>query len=205
MIRINLSKPEKKTPEEHSAVVPPEEKEAKKLPSQAVIFILLLVVIGTLFFLQSRSIRKEKNLLTNAQEEKSQLQYVLVKLEKLEEQKRLFQRKINLIRQLKSFQEVAVRIMDELSRTLPEWVWLTETTYRGQNVEIEGKALSNNLIADYIFNLENSPYFNNVNLLSSSQRKVRNNQFLEFSLTAQYVLPEGVQLPANPSTKERKR
>ena len=34
-------------------------------------------------------------------------------------------------------------------------------------IQIKGNALSNNLIADYIYNLESSPHFANVNLISS--------------------------------------
>lgn len=190
MIRINLLKPKKKEFKETAAIPAPETKEEKKTPIFSFILILLVVAVVALFFFQKRAINKEKNLLNEAQEEKKQLQDVLVKLEKLEGQKKLFEEKIDLINQLKSFQAVAVKIMDELSNNIPDWVWLTETTYSDQAVALKGNALSNNLIADYIYNLENSPYFNTVNLLSSTQKIIRNNQILEFSLTAQYVLPE---------------
>jgi len=190
MIKINLLKPKKKELKETPLIPAPETEEEKKIPIFSFILILLVVAVIALFFFQKRAINKEKNLLNEAQEEKKQLQDVLVKLEKLEGQKKLFEEKIDLINQLKSFQAVAVKIMDELSKNIPDWVWLTETTYSDQAVALKGNALSNNLIADYIYNLENSPYFNTVNLLSSTQKRIRNNQILEFSLTAQYVLPE---------------
>ena len=60
--------------------------------------------------------------------------------------------------------------MDELSKRLPDWVWLNEVAYDSKNIQIRGNALSNNLIADYISNLENSPYFESVNLISSTQK-----------------------------------
>lgn len=190
MIRINLLKPEKKELEEVPAVSPPKPKKASKIPTYGIILIILIIAVFLLFFFQRRAMTRERNLLSVAQEEKKQLEDVLVKLEKLEEQKSLFEKKITLINELKSFQEAAVRIMDELSKNIPDWVWLTETNYSDESVEIKGNALSNNLIADYILNLENSPYFSNVNLISSTQKKTRSNQYLEFSLTAQYVLPK---------------
>lgn len=204
MIRINLLKPEKKELKKTLAFPTPEIKKEKKIPFYSLILLLIVVALAALFFFQRSAINKEKNLLRKAQEEKNQLQDVLVKLEKLEQQKSLFQRKINLINQLKAHQEVAVTIMDELSKNIPGWVWLSEATYKNQAVKIKGKALSNNLIADYIFNLENSPYFFNVNLISSAQKTVKNNQFLEFSLTAQYVL-RGVISPKSIGSTEEDR
>ncbi len=204
MIRINLLKHEKKELEETAAAAPPKLKKERKIPVFSVIFIVLVIAVFMLFFLQRTAMNRERNLLKEAQEEKEQLQDVLVKLEKLEEQKSLLERKIKLINLLKSFQEVAVKIMDELSKNIPDWVWLTETKYSEQTVEIKGNALSNNLIADYILNLENSPYFNNVNLISSTQKTIRNDQYLEFSLTAQYVLPEESSSKKESSEKEKK-
>ncbi len=194
MIRINLLKPEKKELKEIPGIPTPEVKKERKVPLYSLIFLLLIVVIAFLFISQRNALHKEKKLLKIAQEEKAQLQDVLVKLDKLEKQRTIFLRKINLIKQLKAHQEVAVTIMDELSKNIPDWVWLTEVNYKQQTIEIKGRALSNNLIADYIFNLENSPYLYNVNLLSSTQKTIQNNQFLEFVLTAQYVL-KGITSP----------
>ncbi len=109
--------------------------------------------------------------------------------------------KIGLINQLKSQQDMAVRIMDELSRSLPDWVWLNEIGYDAKNIQIRGNALSNNLVADLIANLENSPYFESVNLISSTQKTARNDQYLEFSLTAAVVNPKAPPPPPPPPAK----
>jgi len=54
---------------------------------------------------------------------------------------------------------------------------------------IKGKSLSNNLIADFISNLEENQYFKNVDLISSTLRETKNNKYLEFSMNARFVLP----------------
>jgi len=189
MIRINLLKPGKKELKETLTIPTEEVKEKKKLELSKFIIIPFVILIVALFFIQRSSINKEKNLLRNAQEEKRKLQHVFSKLQKLEQQKALYEKKINLINQLKSQQETSVIIMDELSKHLPEWVWLTQASFDKQRVQIKGNALSNNLIADYIANLENSDYFINVNLISSTQKKIKNDRIQEFSLTARYILP----------------
>ncbi len=184
MIRINLLKPEAKE-------LPVEEvKREIKPPKMSLIYLLVVFAAAALFFYQRSALNKENNLLEAAQIEKNKLSDVLSKLEEAQKLKSLFERKINLINQLKPQQQLAVRIMDELSKHIPYYVWLSEATYDKQTVHLKGKALSNNLIADYIYSLETSPYFFNVNLLSSTQRTTRDNQYLEFAINARYVLQQ---------------
>lgn len=205
MIRINLLKPEKKELREKPSIPTPRVKKERKFQLSYLIILAVVVIIAALFLTQKSVINKEKNLLRAAQQEKDQLQYVLERLETLEQQKMTLERKINLITYLKSQQPIAVRIMNELSKNIPEWVWLTQTEYKEQTIEIKGRALSNNLIADYIYNLENSPYLYNINLISSTQRTEQNDQFLEFTLTAQYVLPRTYSEEPEKSSQEGKK
>jgi len=204
MIRINLLKPEKKELKEEPTSLVPEIKEKKKTPVTGLIVILVLVVIAALYYFQDKAIKRETNLLNQAQEEKKSLQYVLAALEELEEQKTILERKINLINQLKARQEIAVRILDELSKNIPGWVWLTETSYGETQVNIKGRALSNNLIADYVYNLENSPRLSSVRIISINQRREQTNQFLEFTLTANYDLPQVLASPEEATQGEQK-
>jgi Tfp pilus assembly protein PilN len=203
MIRINLLKPESKEIREAPAVAGPEIKAKKPFPLTTVFVVLIAAVLAAAFVLQKRMISQEKTRLQTAQEEKAKLQYVVAKLEELEQQKAVYEKKISLIVQLRALQDSAVKIMDELSRKLPDWVWLTELSFSGQTIQIKGNALSNNLIADYIYNLENSPHFANVNLISSAQKSGRNTQFLEFSMTLSYVLPEAALALTKPEAKTK--
>ncbi len=194
MIRINLLKEEPTAP----AVAEKEEviKEKKPFPMTSLLG-LFIVAAFALGFLQFNAIKKEKALLNEVQEEKEKLKDVLVMLERVQVQKDLIMRKIELINQLKSQQGVAVSILDEISKNIPYWVWLTEVSFNKQQVQIRGRAIDNNLIADYVYNLEISPYFQDVDLASSTRRQVRGNEFLDFSLTARYVIVQ----PSQPATK----
>ena len=75
--------------------------------------------------------------------------------------------------------------MDEISSNIPDWVWLTETSFSENKIRIKGKAMSNNLLADFIRNLKESPYLTNIGLISSTLRTVKNSEYLEFSMTAE--------------------
>lgn len=204
MIRINLLKPETKETKEGPALAGPEIKVKKPFPMGSVVAGLIIIALAAAFFWQKAMIKKERDRLAIAQAEKQKLQYVTAKLDELSQQKALFERKITLINQLRDQQETAVRIMDAVSRRLPDWVWLTDLNFNGQVIEIRGNALSNNLIADFIFNLRNYENFAGVNLISSAQKTVGGSQYMEFALTVSYKLPPAL-APAAPAAKRPKR
>ena len=205
MIRINLLKPETKEVRETPAEGMPEFKAKKRPRVGNLVFLLLIIALAGLYFYQKKAMDEEQQLLSLAQEEKSKLQDVSAKLTELQKQKEAYDKKIALINLLKSQRDLAVRIMDQLSRVLPEWVWLNDVTFETKSVQIRGNALSNNLIADYISSLENSPYFEGVNLISSTQRTQGNDQYLEFSLTASVVNPKQMTAPPPPEKAAAQR
>jgi Tfp pilus assembly protein PilN len=206
MIRINLLKPETKDIKE-TAAVPGAAPEAPPKTSRnfgSLIFLLLVVALGAYLYVQRRAFDRENELMATAKLEKEKLQYVTAKLEEQRKLKASLERKINLINDLRSQQDVAARIMDQLSRSLPDWVWLTEVNYDNKGLSVKGKALSNNLIADYSTSLENSPVFMNVLVTGSTQRKAQRNEYLEFTLTAaleKKAEPTPAAAPLEPKTK----
>jgi type IV pilus assembly protein PilN len=198
MIRINLLKEEPKVPVAREEAV----KERKPIPMTSLLglFVVIAVAIG---FLQFNALKKERNLLNMVEGEKNKLKDVVSKLETVKGQQALIVRKIDLINQLKSKQGIAVGIMDEISKHIPYWIWLTEVTCSRQTIQIRGRAIDNNLISDYIFKLETSPYFTNVELKSSTRRQAKGNEYYDFSLSATLVSPEISAPPPEPEQKGR--
>ncbi len=195
MIRINLLKPETKEIRE-AGPAEPVVRQRKRAGGLGILILLAAIVgIGGYYYYQNKALAEERELLARAQQEKTRLQYVIQKLDEVQKQKTSLERKITLITQLKGQQGFAVRLMDTLSRTLPDWVWLTDTTMGDKGVQIKGKALSNNLIADYIAGLEASPILKNVNLITSTQSASGREQVLDFTLSASIEKPE----PAAPA------
>lgn len=205
MIRINLLKAEKKELKDISHEPKSATKEKMGISRSPLILILLLLVCAVLYFNQRSALKRERSLLDQAQQEKKQLQGVLAVLTELEEQKSTFQRKISLINRLKSYQQSAVTILDELSQRLPDWVWLTETSFKDQTIRIKGKALTNNLIADFISNLEDYANFSRVNFISSTQQLEKGISYFDFSLTTDYIFPEQDSVPGEAVDKGNQR
>jgi type IV pilus assembly protein PilN len=200
MIRINLLKPETKDVREQVTTTGVTEDKGRKGPNIGnLIFLALVIGLGAFYFFQRKAFDRETALLTTARAEKTKLQYVEAKLEEQRKARESLDRKITLIESLNAQRDMAPRLMDEFSRRLPEWVWLTEIVYDAKGIGIKGRALSNNLVADYISNLESSPQIMNVNLVASTQKTVQGDQYLEFSLRATVEKkPEPVPAPAAP-------
>jgi type IV pilus assembly protein PilN len=207
MIRINLLKTEKKggKPSKKKKSAPEtdtsagmdatleslsEGRSALSFPPMALVIILALLASAYLFFTQGKELALEEDMLNQVQAQKAKLKDVAQKLNVLERQKQLHNNKINLIKDLQAKQGVAVIILNEISLNLPQWVWLTETTYNNRQLDMTGKALENNLIADFISNLENSDYIDRVELLSSSQKRDGSNTYFEFKMKARFTDPQ---------------
>jgi Tfp pilus assembly protein PilN len=202
MIRINLLKPEKKEALPGPIAAPVKETVKAERPSSTPPLILLLtvVIIAALAFTQRNKLNNERSLLEDANAEKRKLQSVLQKLTQLEKDRTMKEQKVSLIRALQFRQDTAVKIMNALSQALPaEWVWLTEATYDGKTLKIRGRATNNTLIAEYVSALEKSGILQSVNPTDITQKTVRGQQYLEFIMTANVILPPGATLPTPPA------
>lgn len=192
MIRVNLLRPGKK---EVTGGAEPvsyvEESKGKKLNILALVgaVAITLGVTGLLYFLQSNRLDSERKLLEERRVRKVELEKVLKKMTEVESTKKILDQKIKIIGDLKLRQKDAVLMMDKLSACLPDWVWLTGLNFSGNVLNIDGKALSNNLIADLINNLQNSNYFTNVQLKTSVRKREAGSDVFEFKLQCQFVRP----------------
>jgi Tfp pilus assembly protein PilN len=69
------------------------------------------------------------------------------------------QKRIDLINKLKQNQKGPVRIMDQISRDLPDLVWLDNMEITSGRISLSGRGLNPNAIAVFIENVKNDPYF----------------------------------------------
>jgi len=207
MIRVNLLRTEKKDIEAKGSPVPieAEAEVKKKAPAGNLLALLVIVLLAALAYLQQKALGNERALLNAARTEKAQLEPVVAKLDQLELRRIYLRRKIGLINQLKARQGGTIKIMEALSASLPEWVWLTEAALGKQNLQIKGRALSNLLISDYMRNLSKHEVFEYVSLLGSTQKNQGGNTYLEFSLSAVIAPTPDLQPNAEPAAAPSNR
>ena len=145
----------------------------------------LLVCLG-LFFYVSGQIRELDTKIAAAEERQRQLQEIKRQVDALELKRATFQRKVDLIERLKAEQSGPVHMLDEVSKSLPDFVWLTNLDQTGQTLRFQGQSNGLTAVADFISALERSGWFPNVDLASSTE----NNNIITYALTAAFKNPE---------------
>ena len=118
-----------------------------------------LIYIGTMFLVLHNRNRKLDTEIAQAKEEVARLKSIIDEVKGYEDKKRSLEEKIDLINNLKTNQKGPVRLMDEVSKALPDLVWLTDMTMQGDQLTMKGRTLSPNAVATYLENLKKSPYF----------------------------------------------
>ena len=104
-------------------------------------------------------------------------------LEKFKSDKELLEKKIGIIKDLERDRSYPVHIMDELASSIsPQHEWLTSIAKKDDNLRVEGVAVNNPAIAQFMKRLENSPYIKTVDLVSSKQTTVSQVKLMEFVL-----------------------
>jgi len=118
---------------------------------------LAYVAIMAVTLLSRRSQLDEE--IVKARLEADRLKSIIEEVKEYEDKKASLEAKIQLINALKTNQKGPVRLMDEVSKALPDLVWLTVLDVSGNQITMRGKTLSPNAVATYLENLKKSPFF----------------------------------------------
>jgi type IV pilus assembly protein PilN len=118
-----------------------------------------VIYIGTMALVLTSRRRHLDEEIGKAREEVARLKSIIDEVKGYEDKKASLEAKINLINNLKTNQRGPVRLMDEISKALPDLVWLTDLTEQGDTLTLKGRTLSPNAVATYLENLKKSPYF----------------------------------------------
>jgi type IV pilus assembly protein PilN len=188
MIKINLI-----TEAPSAAVVKRKRPEFSLGAKQGDIILVTLLAIamavsGTWWFLLKSKLADLKETERQRQVERDELKPFIDKVEELERKRTKLKQKVDVINGLKTKQQGPVRIMDEVSRALPDLVWLTELKLSGNNITLSGQAMDENAVANYYSNLDASPFFEEP-LVKNLARRGEDFQF-QLSAVFTYEPPE---------------
>ncbi len=100
--------------------------------------------------------------------------------------------RIKVITDLEGTRPVIVRYFDELTRSIPDGVWLTSIERKGNLVTIEGFAESYNRIASFMRNLEASDWYGSYNLSSVQAAPEEGEDASSFKMTVETSAPVDV-------------
>jgi len=194
MIRINLLAADR-----------PSQKKAKAAPGavQAYLFLALFaggaaLACAGLYFYKTSEIAKLDDAIRKAEERQRQLQAIKAQVDELEKKRATYQRKVDLIEQLKAEQAGPVHMLDEISKTLPDFVWLDGLDQGGGVVSLNGQSNSSTAVADFMQALQRSGWFPVVELGGYSE----NGNIVTYGLRANFVNPEVAAKAAEAAAKK---
>ncbi len=128
------------------------------------IIIVVCLVAGIVVALgywlwHKRELKNRETTVAERTIEAQKLESIINEVEQYQRRKDNLQQRIDLINQLKQNQKGPVRIMDQISRDLPDLVWLDAMDVNAGRIALSGRGLNPNAIALFIENVKNDPYF----------------------------------------------
>ena len=164
------------------------------------ILLATTVFIGWWFWsLQQQSQGLDQEI-ARVEEETRQIQSVLEQVRKFEAQKTVLQQRVSLIEQLRKGQAAPVHLLDEISRSLPERLWLNELSQTGSEFTMSGVTDSLTAVSDFVANLENTRWFQKpVEILDSQvQADPKAGDLVKFQVKAAFTNPDAEPAAAVP-------
>ncbi|HEX7140115.1 MAG TPA: PilN domain-containing protein [Vicinamibacterales bacterium] len=128
------------------------------------ILVIGLVVLGAVISLgywlyAKRNLANTEATMEQRKLEAQKLESAINAVNDFQKKKDSLQKRIDLINQLKQNQKGPVRIMDQVSRDLPDLVWLDSMNITSGHIALNGRGLNPNAIALFVANVKQDPFF----------------------------------------------
>ena len=157
-------------------------------------FVILILAVGLLLILLAAlnwKIGKEKEdmvaQISETKKEIARYKSLAVEVTKAKDAQKVLQDKLNIINSLRKGKETPVRVLDEISVDKPEKLQLELMKKEGSKLAIEGIALDDETIVQFMTNLKKSKLFKNVDLIVSEQIEQNKIKLKKFILSCEII------------------
>ena len=198
MIRINLLAVERST-KTRGALIPAAH---RVTIGASLILLATALLVGWWFWSLHSTSRQVDEDIARAEVESQQLRSVLAQVQKFESQKAQLQQRVTLIEQLRRGQSGPVHMVDEVSRAVPDRMWLTELAQKGDELTISGMTTALTGVSDFVSNLGASAWFSTpVDIVDSGvvPGDAKTSELVKFTIKAKVKNPEAPAAPVKPA------
>ena len=157
MIRINLLAAERDKAKKKGVTLGTAGQ--KLIVGCSLILLVAVLFVGWRYWAISRDSNAIDAEIAAAQQETTRLHTVILQVQQFEQQKAQLQQRVVLIETLRKGQTGPVHMLDQISRALPQMLWLTELKQAGTDVVLDGKCTTLTGLSEFVSNLEASGYF----------------------------------------------
>ena len=155
-----------------------------------VIVLVLIVTVGVCGAAYTHIVGEVDDMQVQIDQKKSQiaqLQKAIREVKDFEKRQKDLRAKLNVLEKLKTARIGPVYLLDELYKAIPEKLWLTKFKEGSGKAQISGIGASEQTVATFMRNLEESGSFEGVELKVTKQRVQDNIKFQEFQLSCKTV------------------
>ncbi|HPA57318.1 MAG TPA: PilN domain-containing protein [bacterium] len=154
-----------------------EEKLINEAKGFLVIFVISIALVVVLVVLNSAVLAEReaesRMRIDEADKEIANLKSIMGEIQTLKEKKAKLQEKMDMIVKLQEQNIGPVRVLDELSLKIPSnKIWVEKISLKGDKINMEGKTLENQEVANLMKQLENSLFFSGIELKKVTKDKV---------------------------------
>ena len=136
--------------------------------------------------MQSTKLRDLDTRIAADEKRQRDLQAIKAQVDEFQQKKAMLENKVLVIEQLRLAQKSPVHMLDEISKALPDFVWLTGLDENRGGLRFNGQSNSLTAVADFISALQRSGWFPQVDLGTSQQA----GNLVNFTLTGTFKDPE---------------
>ena len=165
----------------------------------AVFAAIIFVLGGKLLYSQWTDSQNEKNTLLRNEIKKLDAQ--IADIQDLENRKQRLVARMEIIERLQRKRPEIVHLFDELVKTVPEGIYLTQMKGTGKKLEIKGVAQSSTRVSTFMRNIDSSAWMDNPQLQVVESSKDSPTGGSSFTLTSDVV---GVDLEGGGETTVKK-
>jgi type IV pilus assembly protein PilN len=149
------------------------------LLSLALIFVASLLLSNVL----SNKIKSLNLEIANTKQEIEKYAKINEEIKLIKQRIEVLNKKTEVIRSLERSRLEPVKLLEYMTQLIvPNRMWFTSFTFKDNNVGINGMAIDNNTIADFMTKLENSKQFSAVNLKTIEKKQFQNIDMKSFQL-----------------------
>ena len=166
--------------------------------------LILIFFLGFSGYVQSTIANGIREDIAELESVKKKNEPILKEIQTFKQKKAELDRRIAVIDKLKSTSGLAVRIMDEVAKSVDNSrMWLVSLKHSGMSLSMKGMALDNKSIADFMKTLENSPYIDrkSINLGDSTMKRMAGKELKSFTLSCNVTTPNNDKAQANSKKK----
>jgi len=148
-----------------------------------------IALVGLFHIKLSNDVSEAKAAVAATQKQIDRFKPQLEQLEEYRKTKAEIESKLEVIERLDASRSGPVRVFDELATHAPPRLWMTKLEAHKGKLRIEGMSLDNELVALFLTALNESEYFDNVELRETTAKEVNGYKLNEFALSATLVTP----------------